>query len=134
MNGMIKTIADIHPEQIYVTSKQYNAIKYNKHNKPFKIKDESIAQQLILLSLIKKEEIRIHREHEDDEDGWNPIIEQTGKYLLTPEGEYYLDYRRNNDRNHLLNEIRAWVTLAIAILGLVLSVYSIYLNQIANVK
>ncbi len=134
MNGTIKTIADIHPEQLYVTSKQYKAIKNKKYNRPFKIKNEAIAQQLILISLIKKEEIRIHREHEDDEDGWCPIIEQTGKYLLTPEGEYYLDYRKNKDKTHLLNEIRAWVTLVIAMAGLVLSVYSIYLNQIANIK
>ena len=134
MNNIIKTISDIHPEEYYVTSKQYKAIKNKKINVPFEIKDESIAQQLLMISFVKKEERRIHREHNEDDDDWSPIIEETGKYILTTEGEYYLDYRKSKDKTHRMNEIRAWITLAIAIAGLGLSIYSIYLNQFTNIK
>mgnify|MGYP001120821710 FL=1 len=134
MNNIIKTISDIHPEEYYVTSKQYKAIKNKKINVSFEIKDESIAQQLLMISFVKKEERRIHREHNEDDDDWSPIIEETGKYILTTEGEYYLDYRKSKDKTHRMNEIRAWITLAIAIAGLGLSIYSIYLNQFTNIK
>lgn len=134
MNNIIKTIVDIHPEEYYVTSKQYKAIKNKKINVSFEIKDESIAQQLLMISFVKKEERRIHREHNEDDDDWSPIIEETGKYILTTEGEYYLDYRKSKDKTHRMNEIRAWITLAIAIAGLGLSIYSIYLNQFTNIK
>ena len=134
MNNIIKTISDIHPEEYYVTSKQYKAIKNKKINVSFEIKDESIAQQLLMISFVKKEERRIHREHNEDDDDWSPIIEETGKYILTTEGEYYLDYRKSKDKTHHMNEIRAWITLAIAIAGLGLSIYSIYLNQFTNIK
>lgn len=134
MNNIIKTLSDIHPEDYYVTSKQYKAIKNKKSNVPFKIKDESVAQQLLMISLVTKEEKRIHRDHNEDDDDWSPIIEETGKYILTTEGEYYLDYRKSKDKTHRMNEIRAWITLAIAIAGLGLSIYSIYLSQITNIK
>lgn len=134
MNNIIKTISDIHPEEYYVTSEQYKTIKNKKINVPFEIKDESIAQQLLMISFVKKEERRIHREHNEDDDDWSPIIEETGKYILTTEGEYYLDYRKSKDKTHRMNEIRAWITLAIAIAGLGLSIYSIYLNQFTNIK
>lgn len=131
MHEVIKTISDIHPEELYVTSEQYKAIKGKKPKTAFKIKNETIAQQLLLISLVKKEEKKIHREEDDD---WNPIIEETGKYILTIAGEYYLDYCKNNNKDHRLNEIRAWITLVIAIAGLGLSAFSIYLSQIANAK
>lgn len=134
MHNLIKTIADIHPEEYYVTSEQYKAIKNRKSKIPFEIKDESVAQQLLMISFVKKEERRIHREHDEDDDDWSPIIEETGKYILTTEGKYYLDYRKSKDKTRLLNEIRAWITLAIAIAGLGLSIYSIYLSQITNIK
>ena len=134
MNNIIKTISDIHPEECYVTSEQYKAIKNKKISVPFEIKDESIAQQLLMISLVKREEPRIHREHNEDDDDWSPIIEETGKYILTTEGEYYLNYRKSKDKTHHMNEIRAWITLTIAIAGLGLSVYSIYLNQFTNIK
>lgn len=63
-----------------------------------------------------------------------PVIEETGKYILTTEGEYYLDYRKSKDKTHHMNEIRAWITLVIAIAGLGLSIYSIYLSQITDIK
>ena len=134
MNSIIKTISDIHPEEYYVTSKQYKAIKNKKSKVPFEIKDESVAQQLIMISLVKKEERRIHREHNENDNDWSPTIKETGKYILTTEGEYYLDYRKSKDKTHHMNEIRAWITLAIAIAGLGLSIYSIYLNQFTNIK
>lgn len=134
MNSIIKTISDIHPEEYYVTSKQYKAIKNKKSKVPFEIKDESVAQQLIMISLVKKEERRIHREHNENDNDWSPTIKETGKYILTTEGEYYLDYRKSKDKTHHMNEIRAWITLAIAIAGLGLSIYSIYLNQLTNIK
>lgn len=52
----IRTIKDVHPEDIYVMPRQYKVIKHAKQGKPFEIKDEQIAQQLILLDLVKKEE------------------------------------------------------------------------------
>lgn len=134
MNSIIKTISDIHPEEYYVTSKQYKAIKNKKSKVPFEIKDESVAQQLLMISLVKKEERRIHREHNENDNDWSPTIKETGKYILTTEGEYYLDYRKSKDKTHHMNEIRAWITLAIAIAGLGLSIYSIYLNQFTNIK
>ena len=51
-----------------------------------------------MISFVKKEERRIHREHNEDDDDWSPIIEETGKYILTTEGEYYLDYRKSTFR------------------------------------
>ena len=134
MNNIIKTISDIHPEEYYVTAKQYKAIKNKKSKVPFEIKDESVAQQLLMISLVKKEERRIHREHNEEDDDWYPVIEETGKYILTTEGEYYLDYRKSKDKTHHMNEIRAWITLVIAIAGLGLSIYSIYLSQITDIK
>ncbi len=134
MNNIIKTISDIHPEEYYVTVKQYKAIKNKKSDVPFEIKDKLVAQQLLMISLVKKEEKRIHREHSKDDDDWSPIIKETGKYILTTEGEYYLDYRKSKDKTHRMNEIRAWITLVIAIAGLGLSIYSIYLSQITNIK
>lgn len=134
MNNIVKTIADIHPEKLYVTSEQYKTFKNKRPRLPFEIKNESIAQQLIIIGLIKKEEKKIHIEHKNDSEDWGTIFEETGKYILTPEGEYYLDYRKNKDKTHRLNEIRAWITLIIAIAGFCLSVYSIYLNHIANIK
>ncbi len=134
MNNIIKTVSDIHPEEYYVTAKQYKAIKNKKSKVPFEIKDESVAQQLLMISFVKKEERRIHREHNEDDDDWSPIVEETGKYILTTEGEYYLDYRKSKDKTHCMNEIRAWITLVIAIAGLGLSIYSIYLSQITNIK
>lgn len=134
MNNVINAITDIQPEEFYVTSEQYKAIKNKKSNVPFEIKDKAVAQQLLMISLVKKEERRIHREHYEDDDDWSPIIEETGKYILSTEGEYYLDYRKSKDKTHRLNEIRAWITLAIAIAGLGLSIYSIYLSQITNIK
>lgn len=134
MNNIIKTISDIHPEEYYVTTKQYKAIKNRKSKVPFEIKDESVAKQLLMISLIKKEEKRIHKDHNEGYDDWSPTIEETGKYILTTEGEYYLDYRKSKDKTYRLNEIRAWITLVIAIAGLGLSIYSIYLSQITNIK
>lgn len=87
-----------------------------------------------MISLVKKEELRIHREHNDDDDDWTPIVQETGKYILTTEGEYYLDYCKNNDKTYRINEVRAWITLAIAMVSLGLSIYSIYLSQITNIK
>lgn len=87
-----------------------------------------------MIFLIKKEEKRIHREHNEEDDDWYPIIEETGKYILNTEGEYYLDYRKNKDKSNRMNEIRVWITFAMSIAGLGLSIYSIYLSQIVNIK
>lgn len=134
MSNIIRTLSDIHPDQIYVTSKQYKVIKGKKSNKPFKIKNVEIAQQLIILSLVKKEEKRKHREYKTNDEEWEPLFEETGKYLLTPEGEYYIDYRMKQQKSHFWNEFRAWITLIIAIAGFALSVYSIYLSHFAGIK
>ena len=134
-NNVIRTLKEIHPEKIYVTSEQYKAIKSQKHKKPFHIEDEDIANALLISSLIKKEEVMVN-ENAIDEDGDLPlpIYKSTGRYLLTPDGEYYIDYRKNKNRNNFKNEFRAWVTLVIAIAGLALSVYSIYLTKLAAIK
>ena len=54
----IRTIKDVHPEDIYVMPHQYKAIRHAKSGKSFEIKDNQIAQQLIVLDLVKKEEVR----------------------------------------------------------------------------
>ena len=66
----IKTIKDIHPEQIYTTNIQYKSIKKARPNVPFEIKDKSIANELIMIELIKKhiitQHIEVDQENEDD--------------------------------------------------------------------
>lgn len=133
-NGVIKTIADIHPEEMHLTSAQYKAIKNAKPDKPFEIKDEKIAGQLIMLDLIKREEIRIHKDHKDDDYDITPITEETGKYLLRIEGEYYIDYVKSKNKGKLYNEIKAWLTLIFVILTFILSLYSLYLDKFSVPK
>ena len=115
-NGVMKTIADIHPENMHLTSAQYKAIKKAKPDIPFEIKDEKIAGQLIILDLIKREEIRIHKDRKDDDYDIEPITEETGKYLLKIEGVYYLDYIKSKNKGKFYNELKAWLTLVFVIL------------------
>ena len=113
---MIKTIADVHPENIYTTSVQYKYIKRAKHNKPFVIKDFEIAQQLMILGLVKKEVTRVRITLENGKK--NSYDEETGKYLLTPDGEIYLDYKKQKSKDDFGKEFRAWATLIIALVAL----------------
>lgn len=124
----IRTIKDVHPEDIYVMPRQYKVIKHAKQGKPFEIKDEQIAQQLILLDLVKKEEVRRREILDNGEKTF--YDEETGKYLLTPDGEIYLDYKKHQNINNFGKEFRAWATLAIAVLAFGLSVYSLYLQYL----
>lgn len=134
-SNVFKTLKDIHPEEIYVTSEQYKAIKHRKSHKPFVIKNKKVANALIICSLIEEDEIIINEDEVDENGDYVlPRHAYTGKYLLTPEGEYYLDYRQNENKAHFATEFRAWLTLAITLAGLVLSIYSIYLNQLSNIK
>lgn len=114
-NGVMKTIADIHPENMHLTSAQYKAIKKAKPDIPFEIKDEKIAGQLIILDLIKREEIRIHKDRKDDDYDIEPITEETGKYLLKIEGVYYLDYIKSKNKGKFYNELKAWLTLVLVV-------------------
>lgn len=125
---MIKTIADVHPENIYTTSMQYKYIKHAKHNKPFVIKDFEIAQQLMILGLVKKEVTRVRITLENGKK--NSYDEETGKYLLTPDGEIYLDYKKQKSKDDFGKEFRAWATLIIALVALGLSILSLYIQYL----
>ena len=99
----IKTLKNIHPEQIYTTSSQYKAIKRAKPNVPFKIKDKTIAKQLIVAELVKKyvltRHIKANPENPEEVDWLSGREEiETGKYILTIDGEYYLEYKKNNKK------------------------------------
>lgn len=125
---MIKTIADVHPENIYTTSVQYKYIKRAKHNKPFVIKDFEIAQQLMILGLVKKEVTRVRITLENGKK--NSYDEETGRYLLTPDGEIYLDYKKQKSKDDFGKEFRAWATLIIALVALGLSILSLYIQYL----
>ena len=129
---LMKTIADIDPRNIFTTKQQFKFIKRAKSNIPFTINDDKIAQHLIILNLIKKEEIRIPRSERDindfDDYGLCPPTKITGKYILTPEGEHHIDYKKSQSQKSFWTETRSWITLIIAVFALLLSVYSIYLD------
>lgn len=129
---MIKTIADVHPEKLYVMPVQYKYIKYAKANKAFVIKNEEIAQQLIVLNLIKKETKRNRFYTDTVEKDFRDI--ESGKYLLTPDGAIYLDYKKHSNKANRHNEFRAWITLIVAVLALCLSVLSIYIQYLDYVR
>lgn len=124
----IKTIADVHPEKIYVTAEQYKYIKHAKHNKPFIIKNFEVAQQLMILGLVKKEEVRKRVILDNGKKDF--YDEETGKYLLAPDGVIYLDYRRQQSKDNFGKEFRAWATLIIAVLAFILSIFSLYLQYL----
>lgn len=126
---------DIRPAEIYMTSRQYAAIKKQHPNISFEIKDKRIAKQLLDYSFIREEYIIVPEEYRLNDKVLSQYVRKsTGKYLLTIKGEYYLDYRKQYNVNYFKNEFRAWITLIIAIAGFALSVYSIYLSQLTNVK
>lgn len=124
----IRTIKDVHPEDIYVMPRQYKAIKHAKSGKPFEIKDNQIAQQLIVLDLVKKEEVRKREILGNGEKTF--FDEETGKYLLTPDGEIYLDYKKQKSKDNFGKEFRAWATLIIALAALGLSILSLYIQYL----
>lgn len=110
---------DIHPDQIYVTSEQYKAIKNQHPSIPFEIKDRRVAKQLLNHSFIKEEKKRVYEEYCLDDKVLSRCIEKkTGKYLLTTEGEYYLDYRKKENKHCISNEIKTWIPLVTAIISI----------------
>lgn len=124
----IRTIKDVHPEDIYVMPHQYKAIRHAKSGKPFEIKDNQIAQQLVVLDLVKKEEVRKREILDNGEKTF--YDEETGKYLLTPDGEIYLDYKKQKFKDNFGKEFRAWTTLIIALAALGLSILSLYIQYL----
>lgn len=68
-------------------------IKHKKGNKPFVITNTDIANQLIMLGLLKYQEIRIRGE-KADKDNLFGNFEFTGKYIFTYEGSSYIQWKR----------------------------------------
>lgn len=131
-NPVIKTIAEFDPSKVPATKKEYNAIKRKKPDKPFSIKNEKLANSLIMLDLIKRHEIRIPKDDEEY-DIMNPF-RWSGKYILRVEGERYIEYRKNQGVSKFWHEFRAWITLAIAFVSLLLSICSLALDIISKLQ
>lgn len=89
--GKKKPIIEIHPDQIYMTSEQYKAIKKQYPGIPFEIKDRRVAKQLLNYSFIRENMKIVFEEYYlDGKVLSRPIIKSTGKYFLTSKGEYII--------------------------------------------
>lgn len=130
----IKTLADIDVNKINLNNEQkktfFKSIKHKEDNQPFEISDTKMAEQLIILNVIKRDTIRI--KSTDPEECYSSYQEPTGKYLITPEGILYRDKISNEKKSRFWTEFRAWVTLIIAISGLVLSIVSLIVNTVPS--
>ena len=131
-NFVIETIADFDPSTVHATKEEYNTIKRKKPDKPFAIKDEKMANALIMLDLIKYHEVR--RPKDDPEYDIMNSRMRTGKYILSVKGKRYLSYRKSLKSSKFWVEFRAWITLAIAFVSLLLSICSLILDIISKVQ
>lgn len=131
-NPIIETIADFDPSKVYATKEEYNAIKWKKSDKPFDVKDEKLANSLIMIDLITRHEIDIPKD--DPEYSVFCHTKPSGKYILSVKGKRYLAYRKSLRTSKFWVEFRAWITLAIAFVSLLLSICSLVLDIISKVQ
>jgi hypothetical protein len=131
-NHIIETIADFDPSKVHVTKEEYNTIKRKKPDKPFAIKDEKLANALIMLDLIQRHEIDIPK----DAPEYSVFChtKPSGKYILGVKGKRYLSYRKSLRSSKFWVEFRAWITLAIAFVSLLLSICSLILDIISKLQ
>lgn len=131
-NHIMETIVDFDPSKVHTTKEEYNAIKWKKPDKPFEIKDEQLSNALIMLDLIQRHEIYIPKNDPDYSVFCH--TKPSGKYILSVKGKRYLSYRKSLRSSKFWVEFRAWITLAIAFVSLLLSICSLVLDIISKVQ
>ena len=104
----IKTVSDIHPNEIFLTKEEYKTLKTaNKKSKDGRlyIPNKEVAQSLNMKDMI------------------NYSIDEY--HTLKIEGKYKLEYEQSKSLSRFWTEFRAWVTLCIALFAFILSIISI---------
>lgn len=124
---MIKTIADVDPSQMHLTDTEYNILKNSykttDKDKTFILTDMEYEQKLIIHNVITPQTRR-------DKTSDNPLNRiPTGRYLITPEGERYLEYKNKEVRKEHSENIKWWITTGIAVLALILAILSLSLDH-----
>lgn len=119
----IKTIQDININDYKLLDKTYKgfkkAVNYKHKDNPFYM-DEQLAKDLMYQKLIQEQTVRNSETRE---------MESTGKYMLTIEGKFYLEYRHNQTKDKMIQGVYNWVTLIIATIALALSLIGIVLDH-----
>lgn len=120
---MVKTIAEVDPSQIHLMDNEYLVLKRSYKNKQedasFELTDTSFEGKLLVLGVIRKQMKR---------------LEYTGKYLITPEGERYLEYKSKEVQKERSENIKWWITTGIAVVALILAILSLSLDHINQKK
>ena len=130
--SVIKTPDQIHPEKIYLPPEQYKAIKNAKMDKPFNIKNKQVADILHTIGFVKLHQVKV-RNAVKDEDGnfLEPAeYENTGKYLLQLDGDYYIKYRKEEASKERKENFHKWAALIAAGFALLISILSLILDYI----
>lgn len=130
---MIKTLSDINPNTIYFNKEQsFVFLKSTKNIKDtktdFEISDSKIAEELCMLNAICKVLKKPSYKNLPEADKENYYFLQgdwNGKYRLTPEGLLYKDRAFSAKHKSFWMEFRAWITLFIALIGLIIACISL---------
>lgn len=128
--SVIKTPDQIHPEKMYLTPEQYKAIKRAKMDVPFKIKDKNIANILHVSGIIKPHKIKVKNAIITEDEFVEAEYENTGKYLLQLDGDYYIKYRKEEASKERKENFHKWAALIVAGFALLISILSLILDYI----
>lgn len=132
MSFVIKTPDEIHPEKIYLPPEQYNAIKKAKMGKPFNIKDKQVADILRTIEFVKLHQVKVKNAVKDEEGNFIAPAEydNTGKYLITLDAHYYIQYRKEERAKERKENFHKWAALIVAGFALLISILSLILDCI----
>ena len=128
-NGTMKLISDYDPNQTKLLPEQWEAIKDQQPGIPFEISDDKIAGRLKFIDIIKSERVDIPKEEREDDSPFAERTRETGRYILSPEGEIYVAYRNEIEKTNCVKEFRDWSTLIIASLGLIVAIIGLLLRS-----
>ena len=127
-NNTIKLISDYDLNQTKLLPKQWKAIKDQQPGVPFEISDDKVAIRLKFINIIKPERVDIPKEEREDDSPFTERTRETGRYILSPEGEIYVAYRNEIEKTNRVKEFRDWSTLIIASLGLIVAIIGLFLR------
>ena len=123
---VMKTRAQVDPTEIYLKSNEYRtlkrAYKQKASDKSFLIDDNDTVNTLIMCNLIKRQTYR----PVNPESIWDE--RDTSRYLLTVEGDVYLDYMKGQFKREVMHNIHEWINTIVAISAVILSLIAIILG------
>ena len=124
----MKLISDYDPNQTKLLPEQWEVIKDQQPGIPFEIFDDKIAGRLKFIDIIKSERVDIPKEEGEDDSPFAERTRETGRYILSPEGEIYVAHRNEIEKTNRVKEFRDWSTLIIASLGLTVAIIGLFLR------